>query len=105
MPRGTPRWPQIFSTLGALRDRDVIAQTLSSPRAAAQRAGLAMSDGRAPLRGVPRRATRDTAVFRERRLHRLLLALIGLALAGEQPSAASLLIDVARKRLTRLHKR
>ena len=95
---------QLFSTLGALRDRDVIEQTLSSPRAAAQRAGLAMSTARAPLRGVAAPSARDTAVFRERRLHRLLLALIGLTLAGEQAQRGTLLIDVARKRLTRLHK-
>jgi inorganic triphosphatase YgiF len=96
---------QIFSTLGALRDRDVIAQTLSLPRAAAQQAGLATSTARVLLRGVGAPSALDTAVFRERRLHRLLLALIGLVQAGEQTHSSRLLIDVARKRLTRLHKR
>jgi len=95
---------QVFGTLGALRDRDVIEQTLALPRAAAQRMGLAMSAARAPLRGTAAPRTRDTAVFRERGLHRLLLALIGLTLAAEQTQRGTPLIDVARKRLTRLHR-
>ncbi len=94
---------QVFSALGALRDREVVEHTLSVPRAAAQRAGL----DAAPATPRPTAAltAQDTALVRERGLHRLLLALIGLTLAGEPPDSGIALIEVARKRLTRLHRR
>lgn len=94
---------QVFSALGALRDREVVERTLSEPRAAAQRAGL--DAAAAPPRPTAALTAQDTALVRERGLHRLLLALIGLTLAGESPDSGIALIEVARKRLTRLHRR
>ncbi len=98
---------QVFSALGALRDREVVEHTLSVPRAAAQRAGLdaAPATPRPTAALTAQDTAQDTALVRERGLHRLLLALIGLTLAGEPPDSGIALIEVARKRLTRLHRR
>lgn len=94
---------KVFSALGALRDREVVERTLAEPRAVAQRAGL--DSAPATPRPTAVLTAQDTALVRERGLHRLLLALIGLTLAGESPDSGIALIEVARKRLTRLHRR
>jgi len=94
---------QLFSSLGTLRDSDVIEQTLAQARAAARAAGLEPS--LPPARGGQALTAQDRAPLRERGLHRLLLALFGLALAGGQPGDGRPLIETARRRLNRLHKR
>ncbi len=94
---------RVFGTLGSLRDRGIIEQTLSPARAAARAAGLtATPTHAAQAQGF---AAEETAVLRERGFNRLLLALIGLTLAGEPAGKGKPLIDVARKRLGRLHER
>ena len=98
---------QLFRALGQLRDRDVAQQVLRPAREAAARAGLEFSPP--PARHAVAPALELAAALRERGLHQLLLALIGLTLPSESapgaaPGAAPLL-DVARKRLTRLHKK
>jgi triphosphatase len=94
---------QLFSRLGTLRDSDVIEQTLAQARAAARAAGLDPGLTLAPAGSAL--TAQDSAALRERGLQRLLLALIGLALAGEQPDGGPPLIETARRRLNRLHKR
>ena len=97
------RLAQVFRALGRWRDDDVLRQTLLPAQRAAQQVGLL------PTTPRPYRAARSEltvgAAMRERRLHQVLLALIGLTLAGEPTQAGASLGDVARKRLTRLRKR
>jgi inorganic triphosphatase YgiF len=101
-PRWEPMLAQVFRALGALRDRDVVGHTLAVAQDAARRAGLAMAS---PQTSPPASAhPRDTALLRGRALHRMLLALIGLALAGNPPARGQPLLDIACKRLSRLHK-
>jgi inorganic triphosphatase YgiF len=98
-----PMLAQVFRRLGTLRDRDVVANTLAAARDAARRAGL---DAALPqLEPAPSLNAQDMALLRGRALHRLLLALIGLAMTAEQPAHGRSLVDVARKRLSRLHNR
>jgi triphosphatase len=103
-----PAWDaalaETFRTLGAQRDRDVIAQTLAPAFAAARTAGLdgvpAPADAAAP--GIDL-----GAALRSRGLHTVLLALIGFVLAAHDtpdPTAAPTLKARARRRLRRLHR-
>ena len=98
-----PILAQAFAALGTLRDREVTDQTLAVARAAARQAGIDAGPARAP-RSIAL-AAHDTTALRERALQRALLALMGLALAAEPAPGGAALIDVARKRLSRLHKR
>jgi CHAD domain-containing protein len=102
-PGWAPVLAQAFSALGPLRDQEVVASTLAAAHAAVQRAGLAPTAAPPQRSAVP--TAQDTAPLRDHALQQALLALIGLVLAGEQPSDGKPLIDVARRRLTRLHKR
>ena len=101
-----PAWEatltQAFATLGSLRDRDVTGQVMSAARAAATAAGL--DAGAAPVPAATLSA-QDSAPLRERGLHGLLLALIGFDLGAAQLPGDQPLIDLARKRLGRLHQR
>jgi len=93
----------VLTTLGDLRDRDVVAQTLSPARAAARAAGLPLTAGPEPCAvGL---TVLDTAVLRERGFNLSLLALIGLTLATQPDGHGRPLIEVAQRRLMRLHKR
>ena len=94
---------QLFRALGQLRDRDVAQQVLLPAREAAARAGLEFSPP--PARHEVAPAVQLAAALRDRGLHQLLLALIGLTLPGEPTAGAAPLGDTARKGLTRLHKK
>jgi len=98
-----PILAQAFAALGALRDREVGDQTVAAARAAARQTGVDLGPARATH--CHTLAARDTAALRERTLHGVLLALIGLALTVEPAPGSAALIGVARKRLSRLHKR
>jgi triphosphatase len=100
--RWEPQLARVFRALGAWRDREVVGHVLAAAHDAARRAGLATASSPTSLPATV--APRDTALLRGRDLHRLLLTLIGLALAGDAARGRPLL-DIARKRLSRLHKR
>lgn len=101
-----PTWEatlaQAFAALGTLRDRDITGQILAAARAAATAAGLDAAATPVPAATL---SARDSAPMRERGLQGLLLALIDFELGSAHSAAGEPLIDLARKRLGRLHQR
>jgi CHAD domain-containing protein len=100
-PQWEPVLAQAFRSLGPLRDREVGAQLRAAACAAARAVGI---DAPGPL-AVPPVSAQDTAVLRAPAVQRVLLALIGQALASEAPAHGRPLAEVARRRLSRLHRR
>ena len=103
---------EVFSALGALRDREIIEQTLRPARAAARAAGAevaspAGSPGASPDAALQPLVATETAALRAPAFNVLLLALIGssTAPAGGAASAGPTMLALATKRLARLHKR
>ena len=107
-----PLLAEVFSALGALRDREIIEQTLAPARLAAIQAGFVATEAAARAETTPEAAgaavelrAQETAPLREPGFNALLLALIGLASATEAQAEGAPLIELASKRLSRLHKR
>ena len=103
---------EVFSALGALRDREIIEQTLRPARAAARAAGVEVASLAGPPGASPDAALRplvanETAPLRMPAFNVLLLTLVGACAApeGGAASAAPTMLALATKRLARLHKR
>ena len=107
-----PLLREVFAALGALRDREIIEQTLLPARAAARVAGAeaaspAGASGASPDATLRPLVAAETAPLRAPAFNVLLLALIGSSTAPEDgvASAGSTMLALATQRLARLHKR